>query len=169
MVRRLHILGRSTHPWIPPNKKSGKPTTFMSSSTHCCQDFLYLPIHLVAVTSTFLQGRYPTIHTPTFQVPKPPQSAMPHHIRHTLYTQKTVQIHSVFPMLQRHPAHPSHHHPFRSLQTMCNVFRPLQTLEICFLHRPGFSPISCQYTLDTSLVYLSLHAVWCTLSCQDRK
>ena len=33
-----------------------------------------------------------------------------------------------------HPAHPSHHHPFR----------PLQTLQICFLHRPGFSPV-CQY------------------------
>ena len=81
------------------------------------------------------------------------------HIRHILNTQKTVHIHTVFPMLQRHPTHPSHHHPFRSLQTMCNVFRPLQTLESCSLHRPVFSPISCQYTLDTSLVYLSLRGV----------
>ena len=32
----------------------------------------------------------PIIHIPTLQMPKPPQSAMPH--RHTLYTQKTVQI-----------------------------------------------------------------------------
>ena len=33
-----------------------------------------------------------------------------------LYTQKTVQIHTAFPILQRHPAHPS---PFRPLQRLC--------------------------------------------------
>ena len=50
--------------------------------------------------------------------------------------------------VQRHPAHLSHHHPFR----------PFQTVQICFLHRPGFNPI-CQYILNTSLVYLSLCTV----------
>ena len=49
-----------------------------------------------------------------------------------------------------HSTHPSHHHPLR----------PLETLQIFSLHRPCFSPI-CQHTLDTSLVYLSLYAVWC--------
>ena len=55
-------------------------------------------------------------------------SASPPHLRSV--TQKTVQIHTAFPILQRHSAHPSHHHPFR----------PLQTIQICFLHRPGFNP-----------------------------
>ena len=77
----------------------------------------------------------------------------PHHIRHTLYTQKTVQIHTAFSILQRHSAHPSHHHP------LC----PLQTTQIFFLHRPGFSPI-CQHTLDTSPVSKKipdhLHIYW---------
>ena len=54
-----------------------------------------------------------------------------------LLTKKTVQIHTAFPILQRHSAHPSHHHPLLSLQTF----------QICFLQRPGFSPI-CQCTLE---------------------
>ena len=124
------------------------------SKTSYTSPYISRPCHLHLST-----GRYPAIHTLTLQMLRPPQSAMPHHIRHTLNTQKTVQIHTVFPILQRHLTHSSHHHPFRSLQTMCNVFRPLQTLEICFLHRPDFSPISCQYTLDTSLVHLSLRGV----------
>ena len=33
---------------------------------------------------------------------KPPQSAMPHHVRHTLYTQNIVQIHTAFSIFQRH-------------------------------------------------------------------
>ena len=103
-------------------------------------------------------GRHPIILILTFHMPKLPQSTPPHHLSHALYTQKTVQIHTAFPILQRHSAHPSHHHPFR----------PLQTLQICFLHRPGFSPI-CQCTLDTSLVYLSFYAVWCTPGCQNRR
>ena len=36
------------------------------------------------------------IHTLMLQMPKPPQSATPHHIRHTMYTQKTVKIHTLF-------------------------------------------------------------------------
>ena len=40
------------------------------------------------------------------------------------------------------------------------IIRSIQTLQIRFLYRPGVSPIS-QYTLDTSLVYSSLYAVWC--------
>ena len=42
-------------------------------------------------------GRYPIIHNPTLTMPKPPQSATPHlttSAMHTLYTQKTVQIHT---------------------------------------------------------------------------
>ena len=64
-----------------------------------------LPCHLHLST-----GRHPIIHTPTLQMPKPPLSATPHHICHTLYTQKTLQIHTALSIFQRHSAHPSHHH-----------------------------------------------------------
>ena len=75
-------------------------------------------------------GQYPNHpHSYTLQMPKPSDSTTPHHIRHTLHTQKTVQIHTALPIIQRHPTHPSHHH----------LFIPLQTLQICFLHHPGFS------------------------------
>ena len=51
-----------------------------------------------SASMTFLGGdrrpyRYPIIHTHTFQMLKPPQSATPHHIRHTLYTEKTTNPH----------------------------------------------------------------------------
>ena len=104
-------------------------------------------------------GRHPVISTLTLHMPKPPQSTTPHHLSHTLNPQKTVQIYTVLPILQRHPTHPSHHHPLRSLQT----------LQICYLHRPGFSPNVPYVTLYTSLVYLSLYVLWCTPSCQDRR
>ena len=103
-------------------------------------------------------GRHPIISILTLHMPKPPQSTTPHHLSHTLNPQKTEQIHTALSILQRHPIHLSHYHPFR----------PFQTLQICYFHRPGFSPI-CQYTLDTSFVYLSLYAVWCTPSCSDRR
>ena len=52
------------------------------------------PCHLHLST-----GRCLIIYTPMLQIPKPPKSAMPHHFCHTLYTQKTVQIHTAFPIL----------------------------------------------------------------------
>ena len=76
-------------------------------------------------------GRHPIIPTLTFHMPKPLQSILPHHLI-ALNPQKTVQIYTPFHIIQRHSAHPSHHHPFRSLQT----------LQIRFLHRPGLSPMS---------------------------
>ena len=69
----------------------------------------------------------PIIPTLTFHMPKPPQSTPAHHLINALHTQKTVQIHTAFPILQRHPAHPS---PFRSLQTS----------QIRFLQHPGSVP-----------------------------
>ena len=92
-------------------------------------------------------GRHPIIFILTLHMPKSPQSTMPYHLSHALTPPKRLYkstlrfLSFIFPSYQRHPAHPSHHHPFR----------PLQTLQICNLHRPGFSPI-CQYTLDTSPV-----------------
>ena len=53
-------------------------------------------------------------------------------------TQKTVQVLTLLPILQRHTTHPSHHHALWSLQAM----------QILSLHCPCLSPI-CQHTLDT--------------------
>ena len=52
--------------------------------------------------------------------------------------------------------------------TLLFLLCTLQTSQICFLHRPGFSPI-CKYTLDTSTIYFSLNVVWYTPSCQYRR
>ena len=90
-------------------------------------------------------GRHPIIPILTFHMPKPPQSTPPH--QRSVHPED-CQIHTGFPIFQRHSAHPSHHH------SLCS----LQTLQIRFLHRPGFTPI-CQCTLDSSL---SLNAGWCT-------
>ena len=122
-TKRLHIILHTFIPSLPPSTRTPHPCHHHIST-----------------------GRHSIILTLTFLMPKPPQSTPPHHRINTLDTQKTVQIHTVFPILQRHSAHSSHHHPF------C----PLQTLQIRFLHRPGLSPI-CQYTLDTSPVYPSLY------------
>ena len=103
-------------------------------------------------------GWHLIIPTLTFHVPKPPQSTPPHHLINALYTQTSIQIHTAFAILQWHSAHSSHHHPFCSFQT----------LQIRFLHHPGFSSI-CQCTLDTSPVYFSLYAAWCTRGRQDRR
>ena len=87
-------------------------------------------------------GRHPTISTLTLHMPKPPQSTALHHLSHILNHQKTVQNHTALYILQRHLIHPSHHHPLRSFQT----------LQICFLHRPGFSPYV--NTLWTQALYI---------------
>ena len=42
----------------------------------------------------------------------------------TVHTQKTVQIHTALTILQRHPAHPSHHHPFCCV--MCMFFKDFE-------------------------------------------
>ena len=79
--------------------------------------FTHSPLHILYSFSPSLppstctsHPRHPIISTLTFHMPKPPQSTPPHHLSHALYTQKTVQIHTAFPILQRHPTHPSHHH-----------------------------------------------------------
>ena len=83
---------------------------------HPSQFFPSLPIPLLTSHPCHLHlstSQHPIIHTPTLQMPKPPQSAMPHHIRHTLYTQKTIQIHTELSIFQQNSAHPSHHHPLQ--------------------------------------------------------
>ena len=101
-----------------------RPSTSISLSTISSYSLPYLlPRHLHLST-----GRHPIIHTPTFQMPKPPQSATPKNIRHTLHTQNIVQNQTSLHIPRRHPTLPYHHHPFR----------PFQTLQICFLHRPDF-------------------------------
>ena len=97
------------------------------------------PCHLHLSTD-----RHPILHTPMLQMPNPPQSATPRHIRHTLYTQETVQIHTALSILQRHSTNPSHHHSLRSLQAM----------QILSLYRRCFSPISYVNKLWTQALYI---------------
>ena len=94
-TKHLHVI---LHTFIP----SLPPSTCISHSCH----------HQISIV------RHPIIPTLTFHMPKPPQSTPPHHLIDALYTQKTVLIHTAFPILQRHSAHPSHHHPFRPFQTL---------------------------------------------------
>ena len=63
--------------------------------------------------------RHPIIHTPTLQMPKSPHLPCPsRHIRHTLYTPKTVLIHTVLSILQQLSTLSSRHHLLRPLQAM---------------------------------------------------
>ena len=151
------------------NAHSGcKPSTSMSLSTHSFQVFLFLLLHLAPATSIFLQAN---TQSSTLQMSKPPQSATPRHIHHTprrlykstlrfLSFSNTPHIHLTIIQFTYH-----------IVFSMCisdtvhlNVVLLLlsvpssQILQICFLHRPGLSPI-CQHTLDASLIYLSLYAV----------
>ena len=169
MFRRLHIgLMRSLHTSLNTSQWGCKLSTSMSSSTHFFQDFLYLAMNIAPATSTFLQ-----VDTQPSMLLR---SRCPNHLNlprlitsATLWTHRKLYKSTLCFLCFSDTPH-IHLIIIRSVLSRLSVMcRPLQTLEICFLHRPGFSPISCQYTLDTSLVYLSLRAVWCTLSCQDMR
>ena len=80
-VRCLPIWSLSAYPWILFIQAANQDlschlshifstSSYSSPTSHPCN------LHLFT-------GR----HTSTFQMPKPPQSATPHHICHTLYTQ----------------------------------------------------------------------------------
>ena len=141
----------------------------MSLSTQSFQVFLFLPLHLTPATSTFLQANTQSSTLLRSQMLQTTSicHASPHP-PHSVHPEDCTQIHTAFPILQRHPTHPSHHHPFG----------PLQTLQICRLHHPGFRPI-CQYTLETSLVDFSLYYYYyyyyhtvrftCQVSVQEQK
>ena len=151
-MRLLHISLNTTH-------SECKPSSSISSFTHSLRVFCPYPHisplpppHSYRLTPNYLHSYAPHAQTTSIYHALPPQP------RSQPPPPKRLQNHTALPILQRHPAHPSHHHPFR----------PLQTLQICNIHCPGFSPI-CQYNLDTSPVYLFLYAVWCTPICQDRR
>ena len=97
--------------------------------------------------------RHPIIYTLMLQMPKPPKSAMPHHICHTpVYPKDCTIPHCAF-------------YPSATLFTSISpsLLRPILAMQIFNLHRPCFGLI-CQPTLDTSSVYLFLYVVWCTTS-----
>ena len=76
-MKPLHISLNTAH--------SGcKPSTSMSSFTHSLQVLLPLPLLFSPTTSTFLQANTQSsfISILTFQMPKPSQSTMPHHLSH---------------------------------------------------------------------------------------
>ena len=111
-----HIWSPSTFPWKLPTRAFNQAlschhphskSSYSSLTSHPC--------HLRLST-----GWHPIIHTPMLQMPKPPQSATPRSLRHicgTLYTQKTVQIHTALSILQWHSTHPSRHHSCIAVNT----------------------------------------------------
>ena len=160
-MKPLHISLNTTH-------SDCKPCAIISFFTHSQQVFLSLLAIIIIIFIIIIllshpchhhisTGRHPIISTLTFHISKPPQSTMPHHLSHALNPKKLYKSTLHFLSFSDTP----HIH-------LTIIRSVLSRLQICFLHRPGFSPI-CQYTLDTSLVYLSLYAVWCTPSCQDRR
>jgi len=78
---------------------------------------------------------------------KPSQSATPHHIRHTLYTQKTELYKSTLRFLSFSDT------PHIHLTIISSV---LYRLQICFLHSQGFSPIYDVNTLWIQALYIFL-------------
>ena len=77
---------------IPEHSPEHSANRAVSYHTHTHTPSLHaptcLPYHLHIST-----GRHPTL---TFQMPKPSQSATPHHLSHTLNTQKTTKPHFAF-------------------------------------------------------------------------
>ena len=73
------------HSSLNPVHSGCKPSTFMPFSTHSLHVVFpstsSRPCHLYLST-----GLYPILHTLTIKMPKSPQSATPHHLRHTLYS-----------------------------------------------------------------------------------
>ena len=68
------------------------------------------PPHFYRLTPNHLHSYVPHVQTTSIYHASPSQPRCE--------PQKTVQIHTALPILQQHPAHPSHHHPFRPLQTL---------------------------------------------------
>ena len=77
-----------------------KPSSFMSSFTH---SFHYLPRTLLPYHLHISTDGHPIIPTLMFQMTKPSQFAMPHHLSHTLWIPKRLQNLTLLPILQRHP------------------------------------------------------------------
>ena len=93
------------------------------------------PCHLHLST-----GQYPIIHTTMLQMSKPPQSATPHHIRHTLHTRRLYKSTLRFLSLQRHPAHPSHHHPAPSSPDFADSLSSLSRFQSHMSIHSGHEP-----------------------------
>ena len=139
-VRCLPIWNPNTYPWILPIQDANQALPchhplILSKSSHSS-------FYIAPLPST---GWYPIIHILTLQMPKPPQSSTPHHICHTLYNQKTVQI-TLLSILQRHSTHQSHHHSLR----------PLQAMQILSLHRTCFIPLYNIACLTLYCILLSI-------------
>ena len=112
-MKPLHISLNTAH-------SACKPSAFISLFTHSYQVFLPLHAHLTPATTTFLQADTQSSSLLCSTCPNHPN--LPHLTTSaTLSTPKRLylQIHTAFPILQRHSAHPSHHHLYPSSHTKC--------------------------------------------------
>ena len=150
---RAPIWGLSTHPWTPPIQGANQARPCLP--LHILSMFSYLCPHISPQPPPHFYRPTPN-HLRSYVPHAQKQSTMPHHFCHALNIQKTVQVLTSLPILQRHTTHPSHHH------TLCS----LQATQILSLHCPCHSPIY-QHALDTGPKNLLFHAVWCTTSRQN--
>ena len=155
-VRHLPIWSPSTHPWIPPIQD-------VNQALSC-----HYP-HILSKSSFSSPYISPLAHPPFYRlIPSHPHSYAP--------DAQTTSICHASP----HP--PNSVHPEDCTNPNCISYpsaTPRASISPSSVpsspdyadllsSSPRFQSI-CQYTLDTSLVYLSLNAVWCTPSCQDRR
>ena len=139
---------KSLHTSLNTDHSGCKPSTFMSSSTHSSQVSLFLSLHLAPATSTFLQA--------DTQSSALLRSRCPNHLNlKCLTTSATLctpkRLYKYKSHCTSYPSATSPHH------IHLTIIRSILSRQVFFIS-PGFSPI-CQYTLDMSLVYLSLYAV----------
>ena len=129
-MRSLHIFLNTTHSGCQPGSS-------ISSLTHSLQVFqLYPhisplpPPHFYRPTTNRLHSHAPHVKTTSIYRASPPQP-------HSEPSKECTNPQCAF--------YPSATPPHIHLNIIRSV---LSRLQICYLHRPGFSPI-CQYTLDS--------------------
>ena len=106
-----------SHFIIPPLERDilyGRPPMSKSS---------FSSLHISPLPPTPLQTdtHHPIIHTPTLQMPQPPQSATTRHISRlcTPIRLYNCTVHTAPPILQLNPAHPSHRFLWRAYEWSC--------------------------------------------------
>src|SRR5664279_5712969 len=106
----LHLTRSSAQSLFKPSETVISHTF---SSRFPTPPFPFSSIHLQIST-----GGHPIIRTLTFKMTKPSWPATPHHVRHRLHIQTTIQFHTRYFVFQSHATHPPDHHFFGLLQPL---------------------------------------------------
>ena len=108
------------------------------------------PPHFYRLTPNYLHS-----YVPHAQTTSTPQSTTPHHLSHALNPKRLYKSTLRFLSFSDTP------------HIQLTIIRYVLSRLCRFAFFIAQVSVLYVYTLDTSLVYLSLYAVWCILSCQD--